>query len=407
MSPVIIAIACACIAALTAMCTIPPIVLLAYRKKLVDRPNYRKLQRHPVPLLGGVSVYASLVITLLLSVCFFPQYMQTGNTFIAALSISLIFMIGLLDDLIDLSAYIRIFTEIIIISCLWYSGISIDTFVGLFGISELPPYISLLLSLLTGIGLINAINLMDGVDGLVSGFGILTGIITAIFFFVHNNATYGIIAMSLVGALIPFFFCNVYSIKYKLYIGSSGSLTLGLLIYLSVCQIIHTTQLFPWDKFHISGLLAIYAIPVFDTLRVMITRILHKASPLKADKTHLHHIFVELEYPHSMITLIELSLAVIIQIIWMITANLSSLYDIRTAWNLLINVTLDAALVVGIYLYMQYLKQHRPETFARHIQMGRKLSQRTSGLTIFIRRIIDRPRHTKLPSKDDQETTTD
>ncbi len=399
MSPVIIAIACALLAAIEAMCSIPPLVLLAYKKKLVDRPNYRKLQRRPIPLLGGVSIYASFVITLLFSACFFPQHLQMGNIFIAALTVSLIFMIGLFDDLIDLSAHFRLLSEIVIITCLWYTGISIDTFVGLFGITQLHPYISLLLSLLTGIGLINAINLMDGVDGLASGFGIFTGLITSVFFFTHDNSTYGIIALVLVGALIPFFFCNVYSIKYKLYLGSSGTMMLGLLIYLSVCQIIHTPQLFPWDDFHISWLLAIYAIPVFDTLRVMITRIIHRTSPFSPDKTHLHHIFVELEYPHSMITLIELGLALLILIIWVVLVYLSILLGISTAWNLLINAVLDISLVVGIYLYIQYLKLHRPETFAHHISKGRRLSQRTSAFTIFIRQSIDRPYHFFLRKK--------
>ncbi len=399
MSPIIIAIASALFAAIVAMCFIPPLVLLAYNKKLVDRPNYRKLQRRPIPLLGGVSVYASLVITLLLTICFFPQHLQSDNIFIATLSVSLTFMIGLFDDLIDLSAIIRLFAEILIITCLWYTGISIDTFVGLFGITQLHPYISLLLSIVVGLGLINAINLMDGVDGLASGFGILTSIITSVFFFTHDNTTYGIIALMLVGALVPFFFCNVYSIKYKLYLGSSGTMILGLLVYLSVCQIIHTPQLFFWDEYHISWLLAIYAIPVFDTLRVMLTRIIHKTSPFSPDKTHLHHIFVELEYPHSMITLIELSMAVIILLIWIAMVQLSILLGISTAWNLLINTVIDAALVVGVYLYMQHLKLHRPEIFARHISKGRQLSQRTNPFTIFVRQTIDRPKHFVVEKK--------
>ncbi len=391
MNYIVVALICASLAALTSAFLIPHIVMLAYRKKMLDRPNYRKLQRSPIPVLGGVNVFASLVITMLLSTSFYPDYVHLDTIFITTLATTLIFMVGLLDDLIDLSYRIRFAVEIIIVTCLWYSGIGIDTFVGLFGITTLPPTVSLLLSLLVGIGLINAINLMDGVDGLVSGFGILTGTCTALFFFVHDDSTAGTIALIIVGALIPFFLCNVFSLKYKLYIGSSGTMVMGLLIYLFGCRVIDTPQIYAWDQYHISWLLAVYAVPIYDTLRVMINRILNKRSPFSPDRTHLHHIFVELKYPHSMITLIELTLVLWIIILWTLLAVLSLMLNISTAWNLLLNVVLDATLVMGTYLYINHLKLYHPDTFAYHIAMGRALSRRNNTLTKFIRQSLDRP----------------
>jgi UDP-N-acetylmuramyl pentapeptide phosphotransferase/UDP-N-acetylglucosamine-1-phosphate transferase len=161
------------VAGVTASALVSPLVLLAYRKNLVDKPNNRKLQKNAVPVLGGVCVFMGVTNALLFSSVFFPEYVGLPKLIIAFLCITVMFVVGFYDDLMDISFRAKFASEIFIITLLWYAGFSVDSLAGLFGVYLMNPALSLLFSIVVGLGLINAINMLDGVDGLASGFSII------------------------------------------------------------------------------------------------------------------------------------------------------------------------------------------------------------------------------------------
>lgn len=205
----------------------------------------------------------------------------------------------------------------------------------------------------------DAINLIDGVDGLASGGGIIMCSLVAIFFIRHADFVYAVFAVVFVGSLIPFFFCNVFSRKFKMFIGDSGSLMLGTVSYLFIVRWLHSAPLFPLDAYGVSCLVAIYAVPVFDTLRVMGVRILKKTSPFKADKTHLHHIFVDLGLPHFIVTTIILFMSVLIVVI----SYLFSLIKWHPTYQLLAVVASSALIVWGTYFVLRIIRDNNPDLF--------------------------------------------
>lgn len=353
----LIALICAGLAALTATFLNPLIVYLAYKKKILDKPNFRKLQKRPVPVLGGMSVYMAMLIGMAAGNFFYP----TGELFTAFVAISVMFYVGLLDDIIGLSVLSKFIFQMAAISFLWFFGYRLDNLHGLFGIYQLPQWVSYMLSVIAGTGLLNALNMIDGVDGLASGLGIFTCTICGLFFVRHGDPLMALIAVVLVGALIPFFVCNVFSRKYKMFIGDSGSLILGTVAYIFCCCMLISKKYYPLDNYLISMMLTIFAIPVFDTLRVMLVRIIHKTSPFRADKKHLHHIFVSLGMPHFMISFTILSMAVLILVI----NYLFTLFQWSPTIHLIVTIAVDIFFVWGCYFILRYIEMHYPKQFIR------------------------------------------
>ena len=350
-----IGLSCAMVSCLVAIFLNPIVVKLAYDKHLVDAPNYRKLQKVPVPVLGGMSVYLAVVVGIMLCNYFVP----VNGMYLPMSALTIMFYVGLFDDLIGLSARRKFFFQILVVFLMWCFGFRVDTLLGVFGIWYIPESWSFVLSMFTGVGLMNAINLIDGVDGLASGGGIIMCSLVAIFFIRHADFVYAVFAVVFVGSLIPFFFCNVFSRKFKMFIGDSGSLMLGTVSYLFIVRCLHSAPLFPLDAYGVSCLVAIYAVPVFDTLRVMGVRILKKTSPFKADKTHLHHIFVDLGLPHFIVTTIILFMSVLIIVI----SYLFSLIKWHPTYQLLAVVASSALIVWGTYFVLRIIRDNHPDLF--------------------------------------------
>lgn len=386
MSAILIIVVFAVIACCITALLIPPVVLIAYRKKLVEADNVKSSKKRPYPVVGGVCVYLSIIVTLLLSTFF----LHGQHTLIyPILCITLIFFTGLVDDIIELSFQIRFLIQIFIITMLWYCGFGVDSLANVFSVIHLPVAISLIASIVIGVGLINALNLMDGVDGLASGFGILCSLVLAIYFMLHGDILYAAMAGIVLGSLLPFFFCNLFSSKYKMYIGDSGSMILGILAYLVVCRVMKEPRAFAWDDYRVSMLMSLYAVPVYDTIRVMVNRIRHRRSPFLPDKTHLHHALVELHYPHVMVTAIEMMLVVIVLAAWVLTSLLAHKIGISITWHFIITVVTGFIVVCAIFYYVMYLKRHSPDAFARHIARGRIAGQRVHKPFMFIRALLD------------------
>ena len=172
--------------------------------------------------------------------------------------------------------------------------------------------------MLTIVGLINAINMIDGVDGLLSGFGILICGFYGLLCFLAHDYSNAALATVTIGALVTFFLHNVFGVKSKMFLGDGGSMLLGILVSWLVISILgghfHIREYLDGrvDFNLIAFTLAVVAIPVADTLRVMTVRIFEGSSPFKADNKHLHHHFLRCGFSHLRTTLVMLAMALVI-----------------------------------------------------------------------------------------------
>lgn len=361
---------CCIVVAFLTVCYINPILLmLAYKKNITDKPSGRKFQSRPIPVIGGWSVFAAIIFSLLVCNFFCPMC----ELFIPVAGLCIMFLLGLIDDLIELSYRTKFIFQIIVVSLWWYYGFRIDDFNGLFGLGEISLLASYIISLIAGVGLINAHNLLDGIDGLSSGFSICTCTVCGIYFFVHDDLLYACFAGIIVGALIPFFVCNVFSRKYKMFIGDSGALMLGALSYIFSCHIVHIEPMFDCDKYNFAMVMAIYALPVFDTVRVMVGRVCRRQSPFLPDRSHFHHLIVDFGFACYLTTAFMLTLSLMVFFGWLFTSKLG------------LDVTLQAVLTAlfafvlfwGVSFYIVRLKEKNPDLYKSKREKIIAISKRT------------------------------
>lgn len=302
----------------------PQIVRLAMSKDLVDTPNARKLQKRPVPVLGGIAVFWGIVVGAGVTSLFFDSF-AFFPTFVA---ITVMMYMGVMDDIMGLSAIMRLIVEVCIIFFLVYlDRHSIDSLHGVFGIGELPSYAAVGLSVLAGTGIINAINLIDGVDGLSSGFCLMVCALFGFAFMTSGDGLMTVLAWLCVGSLFPFFMHNVFGKTSKMFIGDSGTLMLGTIMTIFVFRILddrsRVGMVYP-NMGVVAFTLSVLSIPVFDTLRVMISRILRKVSPFHPDKTHLHHLFIDFGFSHAGTSLSIIFLNLLNVICWLVSYQLGA-----------------------------------------------------------------------------------
>ncbi|MBP3601732.1 MAG: undecaprenyl/decaprenyl-phosphate alpha-N-acetylglucosaminyl 1-phosphate transferase [Alistipes sp.] len=317
----------------------PYILKVSIDKNIVDNPDTRKLQRTPIPVLGGLTVIFG-VLTGVMAFGLFGEYYDMFPIFA---SIIIILIVGLIDDMISLSPKIRFIVEIILVLYLIYTtGLQINDFHGLWGVNIISNYISIPLTVFACVGIINAINLIDGVDGYSSGYSIVCCILFGTMFYILGNIRMVALATIVAMALIPFFFHNVFGKKSKMFIGDAGTLSLGIVFSIFVTAILSssTKATFNPNLGLIPFTLAVLCIPIFDTLRVMSTRILRGKSPFSPDKTHLHHMFIDLGFSHIGTTLSIISMNLFVVLCWFIVHRI----------GLSINVQLYVVILLGLFI---------------------------------------------------------
>ena len=308
----------------------PKILKIAIMKDLVDNPDVRKLQRSPVPVIGGIAVFFGIVIGLCSSQIMF----NSPNVFMLISAMLIMLYVGTIDDILDLTPTIRFVIEILIVMWLMYiNRSSINCFWGLWGVDIISNWISVPLTIFATVGIINAINLIDGVNGLSSGYCFMASTIFAIIFYATGNTVMTILAASAAGAIVPFFLHNVFGYRTRMFIGDGGTLVFGTMMSMFVISILSSKS--PCAPYVTDGIglvpfvLAVFAIPVFDTIRVMTMRIIHGKSPFSPDKTHLHHLFIDLGFSHTGTTVTILSLNSLVIIAWYISYLLGASIDVQ------------------------------------------------------------------------------
>lgn len=308
----------------------PLVLYFAKRHNIVDNPDARKLQRVPIPVLGGVVVYAGVVAGMAVLFMFMKEPVLIWGFF----AMTFLMIIGIWDDIKDLSVNLRFLVEIcIVLLFIQMTDVYIDSFHGLFGIDSLPSWFSIPFSVICGVGIINAVNMIDGVDGYSSGYGMMASLLFALTFHSVWSMTMVGMAVILAGALLPFFMHNVFGVRSKMFIGDGGTLMLGMLMvvftFYTLSSKTHCDQLGDMNLSLPALCLAVLCIPVFDTLRVMFMRILRGKSPFRPDKTHLHHLFIDMGFSHlgAALGILMVNLAVVG--LWIVSWLLGASTDVQ------------------------------------------------------------------------------
>jgi len=272
---------------LVAVFAIPSIVHLAKEKKLFDLPNHRTMHSTLIPRLGGIAIFSGFMSALTIFGNLNPV---TGIQYLLAGCI-IIFLLGLKDDIKPVSAFKKFFVQIIATGIVMFLGdIRITSFQGIMGIYELTYGSSYIFTFFLIIGITNAINLIDGLDGL-AGSVILIIASAFGFYLFQAGSPYAIVAFCLAGSIIGFLRYNLN--KAIIFMGDTGALVSGFIIAILAIKFI---ELKPIPIASPAVAVSILIIPILDTLRVFFIRIINGKSPFVADKNHLHHRLIALGF---------------------------------------------------------------------------------------------------------------
>ena len=272
------------------------ILAISYRKKLYDLPGGRRIHTTPTPRLGGLAFAPIICCTTIIALAFHSLVSPAHHfgipeclTWISALIF--IYMIGNIDDMVGVRYYVKFSAQIIAATLVVASGFWINDLYGLFGIDALPAAVGMPLTVLFIVGIINALNLIDGMDGLAAGMCIIALAIYGAHCFLTGRYFFSVVAFAALGTLVPFFYSNFRGVgprRHKLFMGDTGSQTLGLVVaVLAVGQIMNNGTVLAHRDFILA--LSPLVVPVFDVAHVVFFRMLRGSNPFYPDMTHIHH----------------------------------------------------------------------------------------------------------------------
>ncbi len=278
----------------------PLILDFCKKKRLYDIPNERKIHKNAIPRLGGISFFPSMLTAYFIILMFTPVVevdILSVNIWSAAflLGLVVIYTIGIVDDLVGLNATTKFFFQIATACLLPFVGLYINDLYGLFGIHEIPSWIGIPLTVFIIVFIDNAINLIDGIDGLASGLSLIALAGFLAYFLYHGvyAYTYTIIIAGMVGALIAFSYFNLFGKaerNTKLFMGDSGSLSLGFTLgFLAIKCAMDNPNIWPYRPEAIIVPLTLLFVPTADVVSVTLFRLRHHKPLFDADKNHIHH----------------------------------------------------------------------------------------------------------------------
>ena len=364
----------------------PRVVAFAKKRNIVDNPDARKLQRNPVPVMGGVAVFFGLIAGL----CVASIFLNISELLPIFVAVSVILSVGVVDDVSELSPRLRFVIEIAMaLMVMFWTGMSLNDLQGLWGYGAIPLWLSLPLTVVSVVGIINAINLVDGVDGLSSGYCILGSVAFGLLFLKAGYYLPLLLCCLSVGALLPFFFHNVFGCKTKMFIGDGGSLMMGVIMSTYVVVTVSTNG--PCEVVVDGGVglvaftLAVMSVPVFDTVRVMTMRIVRGKSPFRPDKTHLHHLFIELGFSHVGTTVSVLLLNVMVVVAWFVSYKLGASIDMQ----FYVVIVAGLALTAGFYKMMRLAIANNWAIYRLLQRVGAKTHVENNRGWLALQKIVD------------------
>lgn len=299
----------------------PVIILLSQEKNLMDEPEERSSHSRRVPTYGGAAIFivVSVLVMSLESLVGFADG-EINNVLALMAGISILFFLGIKDDMIGLDPTKKFIGELIAaFIVIVLADIRIESLEGIFGVGLLPYWVSVAFTFFVFLLVINAYNLIDGIDGLAGSVALIASLVFGAFFLVAGNIELSIVSFVLSGALIGFLKYNLSHTK-KIFMGDSGSLFIGFLLAYQAVAFLKTNALATPEPILSNApviVLTVLAFPLLDTLRVFILRALKGRSPFSPDRNHLHHRLLDLGLSHSHATLlISLKTVLLIAVCW-------------------------------------------------------------------------------------------
>ena len=363
---------------------LPMVVLMANRKRLMDNPDARKTQKRPVAVMGGTVIMLVICITSIILNLFY----NISNLFPAMCVMMILYIFGMLDDNIGLSWQFKLGMQIFVILLLFFGGnYGINSLYGMFGIYSMPMWCACLLTVFTGLLLLNAVNFADGIDGLASGLGVLASLAMGYWNLRHGFVTQALQSFTVVGVMASFFLYNVFSKRYKMYMGDSGSLVLGLFLFLSICQDPYylADDAFIVDSYFLSFIIALFSAMLFDSVRVVIMRALKGNSPFEPDRSHLHHAYVDAGMSHLLATIKIILNNMAVIMVWYFTAKA----ELSEVLQLAIVLSVGVVFIWVPYFMLEYLKNKSVDRYILITRRCRRRSEVLNNFSNLIQRLVD------------------
>lgn len=303
---------------------IPQILLISFRKRLFDVPDERKIHQGVVPRLGGIAFKPVVLFAVVLSLGisqtlgfgeFLGDIVQESRPLAFGFcAILVLYLVGIADDLIGIRYRAKFIIQILCGVMLIAGGLGITELYGILFIDTMPEWIGYPLTIFAVVFIINAINLIDGIDGLASGLCGVAMLFYGVTFMLIHEYLYALFAFATLGVLVPFFYYNVFGDAHKqkkIFMGDTGSLSIGIIICVLSLRMIHQ---FPVGATDIKSNPFILAyspliVPCFDVVRVYLHRVRNGKNPFLPDKNHIHHklLAIGLQQRTAMVTILAVS----------------------------------------------------------------------------------------------------
>lgn len=328
------------------MIVMPPLIKIINRFRFFDVPDLRKEHSTPIPTMGGIASCFGMAAGCLL----WFQFSRDSFSVSFFFSVGVLFAIGVMDDLKNLSARYKLGIQIAVSFLIAFSGVRITSFGGLFGIHELSVSAQYSFTVLALTGITNAFNLIDGIDGLAGGLGFMSLVILGLFLTLSGDANNAIIAFALGGGLLGFLYYNFNPAK--IFMGDTGSLVLGFVVAVLCIRLIQLNTgvaepVLPQAPVFV---LSIVALPVFDTIRVFALRIWRGDSPFSPDKNHIHHLLTNNGWSHGMAAKLLCGVHALVLIVGYFLKNISQIAGV---------LILTAMMFVTVFVF-QRMKAPQP-----------------------------------------------
>ena len=324
-----------------ALFSVPSIIRISHSKKLLDEPNHRTIHQIMTPRLGGLAIFAGFMSAITI----FGKFGAGVQQLLAGCV--MMFFIGIKDDIITVSAFKKFFVQIIATGMVMTMGdVRITNLQGFLGIGELEIGLSYAFTFLVIVGITNAINLIDGLDGLAGTIILIVSLCFGTFFYFYS-IEYAFVAFCLAGGMVGFLRYNLY--KARIFMGDTGSLVSGFVIAVMSVKFLEMNAV-PSAP---ATAVAVLFIPVFDTLRAFSLRIGSGRSPFAPDRNHLHHRFLAMGLPQIMVVvlILMLNLLVIISTIWFSSLGNTFLLISQIVFAIILSVFLEIQRRRSLYIH--------------------------------------------------------
>jgi UDP-GlcNAc:undecaprenyl-phosphate GlcNAc-1-phosphate transferase len=285
---------------------LPWAIRLSESQGWVDLPGEHKRHKRPVPILGGLVLFAAVWLTVALIIGVTPGvFIELSSTlFYIFLGALIIFLVGFSDDLSPVPAWVKLLAQVAAGLTIYLGGLQVELLTTPWGSIEVGSW-SAFISIGWVVVLTNAINLIDGLDGLASGVSLIGAITMAVIGQMYDVGASLIFLYAMIGFLVPFLYFNRYPAR--IFLGDSGSMQLGY--YFAVVSLVFPLKSFTFTALYVP--LLTLAVPVLETVSSILRRLLAGRSVMQADRRHLFHYLALAGLSYKQVILVFYSLAVI------------------------------------------------------------------------------------------------